>query len=257
MWEPVSSTGSISTRIEKQVVALVTTEQLRPGDQLPPERELAGLLGVSRPSVREAVKSLQAQGLLHVRHGQGVFVAAPLAERNLRSSLREQEITLAELYAMREVLEVPATGWTAAAADEDFLAAAATALEELNAAASRDLVDYAELGELDARFHMLIVASAGNRFLQQTLGVLQEIIASGMRTTLGIPGRIERSREDHERIMAALRAGDAAAARRAARAHIRGAHKAAMQRLADERARSESARIDGARIDSADANGLR
>lgn len=246
MWEPVSSIGSISSRIEKQVAVLVTTEQLRPGDRLPPERELAVLLGVSRPSVREAVKSLQAQGLLQVRHGQGVFVAAPLAEQNLRSSLREQEMTLGELFAMREVLEVPATGWTAARAGEDFLVAATEALEELNVAAVCEPVDFVKLGELDARFHMLIVANSGNRFLRQTLGVLQEIIASGMRTTLGIPGRIERSRGDHERIMAALRAGDAAAARRAARAHILAAHKAAMTRLADEKARADDAAKDGA-----------
>lgn len=241
MWEPVSTAGSISMRIEQQVAQLLTTERLRPGDRLPSERELATLLGVSRPSVREAMKSLQAQGLLHVRHGQGVFVAAPLAERSLRSSLREQEMTLTELFAMREVLEVPATGWTAASRGENFLQTAQDALDELNAAASRQPVDFTRLGEFDAHFHMLIVAAAGNRFLRQTLGVLQEIIASGMQTTLDIPGRIERSRADHGRIMTALRAGDPAAARKAARAHIRAAHKAAMQRLADEQTRADGA----------------
>jgi len=240
MWKSVSSPESISARIEEQVTALVNTKQLRPGDRLPPERELATLLGVSRPSLREAVRSLQAQGLLSVRHGQGVFVAAPMVERTLRSSLQEQEMTLTELFAMREVLEVPATGWTAENRDEELLTTAEQVLEELNKAAAGDPVDFAELGRLDARFHMTIVEAAGNRFLHQTLGVLQDIIASGMQTTLDIPGRIERSRADHERILAAVRDGDPGAARKAARAHIRAAHKAAMKRVADEKARVDA-----------------
>ena len=74
--------------------------------------------------------------------------------------------------------------------------------------------------------------AAGNRFLTRTLGVLQEILARGMETTLRIPGRLPRSRTEHERILDALVAGDPVAARRAASAHIQGARKAALARLA-------------------------
>ncbi len=234
MWESVAPRGSISARIEKQITELIAGDELRPGDRLPAERELAGLLGVSRPSVREAVKSLEAQGRLHVRHGQGVFVAAPRSEQDLRAAVAANEMDVGELFAMREVLEVPAAGWAAANAGASDIAAIAAALKELNRAIRANAPDFELLQTLDATFHMQIVEAAGNRFLRQTLGVLQDMLAAGMETTLRVPGRLERSRDDHERILAALRAGDAPAARQAARRHIRAAHAAALKRFEQE-----------------------
>jgi GntR family transcriptional regulator, transcriptional repressor for pyruvate dehydrogenase complex len=235
MWQPIGQPGSISDRIEQQILDLIQAEQLKPQDRLPSERELAALLGVSRPSVREAVKSLEAQGRVHVRHGQGVFVAAPRSEQDLRAALARHEVTLSELFAMREVLEVPAAGWAATARDRTRLAAAAAALSELNKASRVNPPDFASLEKLDAAFHMRIVEAAGNRFLRQTLGVLQDMIAAGMETTLLVRGRMEKSREEHDRILAALRAGDATGARAAARRHIRNAHAAARERIESER----------------------
>lgn len=235
MWESLAQTGNLSDRIEGQIAELLRAEQLKPGDRLPAERELAALLGVSRPSVREAVRSLEAQGLLHVRHGQGVFVAAPRSQQDLAAALAQQEVTLAELFAMREVLEVPAAGWAAGAGDTVRTAAAAQALGELDAAIRAEAPDFAVLQTLDAAFHMRLVEAAGNRFLRQTLGVLQQMLAAGMETTLLVPGRLENSRGEHEQILTAVRAGDAAGARAAARRHIRGAHAAARRRLESER----------------------
>lgn len=241
MWERIGQTGSISDRIQQQIIDLVNAEQLKASDRLPSERELAALLGVSRPSVREAVKSLEAQGRVHVRHGQGVFVAAPRPEQELRAGLARYELTLAELFAMREVLEVPAAGWAAAAGDKTRVAKAAAALSELNNAIAAKPRDFALLEKLDAAFHMRIVDAAGNRFLRQTLGVLQEMFAAGMETTLVVPGRLERSRGEHGRILAALEAGDAATARAAARRHIRSAHAVARSRIENERGEGDDA----------------
>jgi GntR family transcriptional repressor for pyruvate dehydrogenase complex len=100
--------------------------------------------------------------------------------------------------------------------------------------------DFARLQPLDAAFHMRLVEAAGNRFLRQTLGVLQEMLAAGMETTLVVPGRLEKSRGEHDRILAAVRAGDAAGARAAARKHIRGAYKVALRRLEAERLMAEA-----------------
>lgn len=235
MWQSIAPVGTVSNRIAQQIVDLIGAETLKPGDRLPPERDLAALLGVSRPSVREAVKTLEAQGRLWVRHGQGVFVASPRPQQDLRAALAQQEVTLGELFAMREVLEVPAAGWAARAADEARLAAAAAALEDLNSSSRTDNPDFELLRDLDAAFHMRVVEAAGNRFLRQTLGVLQEMLAVGMETTLLVPGRLEASRREHEGLLAAVRLGDAAAARAAARRHIRAAHSAARRYLDTER----------------------
>lgn len=234
MWERIGEPGQISDRIERQILALLEAEELRPGDRLPSERELAALMGVSRPSVREAVKSLEAHGRLRVRHGQGVFVADAASARDLRATLAQQEITLGELFAMREVLEVPAAGWAAQAGDRALLAAAGDALTELNEVVDRRPDDFDALEKLDSAFHMRIVEAAGNRFLNQTLGVLQDMMMAGMETTLRIPGRVGRSRAQHERIMAALLAGDANGSRAATRQHIRDAHAAAVRRIEAE-----------------------
>jgi GntR family transcriptional repressor for pyruvate dehydrogenase complex len=129
---------------------------------------------------------------------------------------------------MREVLELPAAEWAARTGDAGKLAAVEEAYETLRAASLASELDWPQLQRLDALFHMRIVEAAGNRFLIRTLGVLQEILARGMDTTLHAPGRLEKSRRDHERILSALRAGDPAAARRAAKAHIQGARTAAL-----------------------------
>ena len=99
----------------EQIERFVAGNGLAPGDRLPGERELCELLGVSRASVREALRSLETRGLVRVRHGKGVFVAAPdEGERALQRFSRLREVGLEELFAMREVLEVPAAGWAAA-----------------------------------------------------------------------------------------------------------------------------------------------
>jgi GntR family transcriptional repressor for pyruvate dehydrogenase complex len=242
VWQSVAPVGTVSDRIAQQILNLIGTEEIRPGDRLPSERELAALLGVSRPSVREAVKALEAQGRLHVRHGQGVFVASPQSQKDLRAALAQHEMTLSELFAMREVLEVPAAGWAAAAGHDARIAAASSALEDLNRASDAGSRDFTLLQTLDAAFHMRIVEAADNRFLRQTLGVLQEMLATSMETTLLVPGRLAKSRSEHERILDSLKRGDSAGARSAARRHIRGAHSAARLRLQNERREADQAR---------------
>jgi GntR family transcriptional repressor for pyruvate dehydrogenase complex len=220
-WQPVGGAGLLSERIVHQIESLVAADQLKPGDRLPAERELALLLGVSRPSLREAIRSLAVQGRVSVRHGQGVFIEDPTTKR-LRSSLGTGG-DVEELFAMREVLEVPGAGWAAERATPEQLDSIRMAYYELSAATTRDPVDWDELQRLDARFHESIVRAGGNRFMLRTIGVLNEIIQAGMETTLRAPGRLEASARDHAAILAALEAGDAPAARAAARKHIRGA----------------------------------
>ncbi|MFD1716706.1 FadR/GntR family transcriptional regulator [Georgenia deserti] len=214
---------NVSSRIVTQVRELVRTNQLSPGDRLPSERELAALLGVSRPSLREALKLLQAQGVLEIRHGHGVFVSEPRAAASLRAALIREDIGVDELFAMREVLELPAAAWAAERQNTEALAALEEAHAELDAYSYTEDLDYERLRELDAAFHLSIVAASGNRFLRQTTIILHEILAAGMQTTLRVPGRVEKSREDHRRILEAILAGDVAGAREAAQAHVRAA----------------------------------
>ena len=225
--------GTLNSRIRQEILRVIAASQLSPGDRLPSERELAATLQVSRPSVREAVRALQAEGVLVVRHGQGVFVAGPDARKELRAALAELDHTLNELFAMREVLEVPAARWAAEHQDAAALAAVQAAYDELEAALDKEPVDFDQLQRLDSAYHQQIVRASGNRLLQQTQAVLHELMRTGMRTTLEVEGRLEQSRTEHLRILTALIEGDAASAAAAAQAHVREAHGAANRRLSE------------------------
>jgi GntR family transcriptional regulator, transcriptional repressor for pyruvate dehydrogenase complex len=253
LWTPLRQ-GTVSDLIARRILEVISSEQLRPGERLPPERELAAMLGTSRPSLREALQALKARGWVDIRHGSGVFVADPATTRSLRDALLAEEVSLRELFDMREVLELPAAAWAAKHADPGKLAAVQRADEALMAEAGAaagtsadggsadgagiadggETVDWARLRELDSAFHLRIVEAADNRFLARTQGVLQEILATGMDTTLRLPGRLSKSRGEHARILAAVMSGNPAAARRAALTHINSARKAALSRLHEQ-----------------------
>ena len=98
-----------AARIATQLIELIELQKLLPGDKLPPERQLADLLEVSRPSLREALHILQAQGLVQIKHGQGTYVQEPVVAQELRASVMTKTHGLNELFDAREVLEVPAS----------------------------------------------------------------------------------------------------------------------------------------------------
>ena len=237
-WQPLGQ-GTLGDRIKSEIMRVIRDQRLGPGDRLPSERDLAASLRVSRPSVREAVRSLQAEGRLVVRHGQGVFVAEPAMQRNLRESIAQLDHSLSELFAMREVLEVPAARWAAQRQDAEGVQAVQAAFADLDDALRVEPRDFEQLQLLDANFHLRIVQAAGNRLLVQSQGVLNELLLTGMQTTLAIEGRVDQSREEHLRILNALLDGDAASAARAAQAHVRNTRRAANRRIAEANARLE------------------
>ena len=219
-------TSSINVRIRGQILAFLDESRLEPGARLPAERDLAVRLGVSRPSVREAIKTLEAEGRLEVRHGNGVFVVSS-AEDALRHSLQRSQIEIAEVYAMREVLEVPAARWAAHRCEPSEIKRVNAAHNKLLEASERGVVDFDEVQLLDAAFHQSIVQAAGNQFLAQTQGVLAEILLRGMTTTLTVQGKLEASRVEHRAILDAIVDGDGRRAGAAARAHVRAAGRVA------------------------------
>lgn len=222
---------TLSARIRLEILRGLERSNLGPGDRLPAERELAASLGVSRASLREAILVLQAEGRLIVRHGQGVFVAEPSTQRDLRASVTSFGHSMGELFTMREILEVPAARMATEARNVGALGRVSDALSRLEKAIERDPVDYALLQEFDAQFHLTIAEASGNRFMAQTQRVLNDAFAAGMRTTLEVPGRIAKSRLEHRKILDALLGNDPKTAARAARTHVNNARRAAHQRI--------------------------
>lgn len=220
--------ASRASRIALQVLEMIKTQKLAPGTALPPERALADLLDVSRPSLREALHILQAQGLVSIKHGQGTFVSEPVLAQELRAATIAKTHDLNELFDAREVLEVPASRWAADRANKEDIRTLRATLNQMQQITSQPNIDYDQLQILDAKFHLTIVGIAGNRFINQTLGVLQDVMRMSMETTLRLPGRIEISRDEHEAILKAIEDRDGELAATLSKAHITGARHTAL-----------------------------
>lgn len=217
-----------AARIATQLIELIELQKLVPGDKLLPERQLADLLAVSRPSLREALHILQAQGLVQIKHGQGTFVQEPVVAQELRASVMTKTHGLNELFDAREVLEVPASKWAAEKAQKEDIRLLQATLNQIDTITAIEPIDYHQLQVLDAKFHLTIVGIAGNRFINQTLNVLQDVMRMSMETTLRLPGRSEISRREHYEILAAIENGDGELASKLTLQHITGARKTAL-----------------------------
>ncbi len=219
----------VPPRLQSQARLLldyIERENLLPGDRLAPERELAKKLGISRPSLREAIQVLQTQGRLVVKHGIGVFLIEDQEAERLRDSLRAAHHSVEELFQMREILEAPAVEWAAERRSEEQLEAIKRAAQSLQEAVSQDPIDFDKVRLLDMNFHLTIVKSAQNQFLNQTLGTLQEIMYRSMDNTLKLPGRIDASEHEHGVILEAIERRDPITARLTIIQHIHNARDA-------------------------------
>lgn len=204
--------------------------RVRPGDRLPAERELAAQLGVSRGAVREAMRALQAQGVItsHVGHTGGNRIAEGQGSsfgRTLRLHLALQSVSHDELTETRVLLERDATAAAAHAASPEELAG----LEEL-CRAMEQTTDLAAFNDLDTRFHVGIAQAARNRLVRDlTIAVRQAVASHILEAERQLAERWTPLRErlvtEHGQLLDALRAGDAERASALAEAHVRGAHR--------------------------------
>jgi GntR family transcriptional repressor for pyruvate dehydrogenase complex len=217
-----------AARIATQLMDLIELQKLNPGDKLPPERQLADLLEVSRPSLREALHILPAQGLVQLKHGQGTYVQEPIVALELRASMMSKTHGLNELFDAREVLEVPASKWAAEKATKEDIRLLRATLNQIDTVTATEPIDFVQLQSLDAKFHLTIVGIAGNRFINQTLNVLQDVMKMSMETTLRLPGRSDISRNEHNEILIAIENGNGELASKLTLQHITGARATAL-----------------------------
>src|ERR1051326_1384703 len=199
----------------------VASGEWGPGTRLPREADLAKQLGVSRNSLREAVRALSLTRVLEVRQGDGTYVSSlepgELLEPTLSATHLLQGRTVLELFEVRRLLEPEAAAMAAARADAAVLGALRRELERMHVAGDRA----EELVEADAAFHDVIAAAPGNGVLQ---ALLRSLSTRTVRARLwhGIADRnaLDLAREEHERIYEAIAVGDAALARAATLVHI-------------------------------------
>jgi len=213
--------------VAEQIRRVILLRLVAPGGRLPYEQQLAAALGVSRATVTQALRALEQEGLVDVRRGRGggVFTRAvsvdgadPGVVREL-SDARDNVLAAVEARTVVEpaVAELAARGITAAGLDR---------LDALNAAMRAARGDDHGFMGADTAFHMAVAEAAGNPLLQDVVERIRLTIARALEVLPDSPAWHERSVAQHSELIAALRAGDGPAARRAAARHLEDTERA-------------------------------
>jgi DNA-binding FadR family transcriptional regulator len=217
-----TDTRRLYQQVADQIRAIIRSDRLSPGARLPSERDLAVRLGVSRPSLREALIALEIDGLVEIRMGSGVYVIAqPDAPGHGTSALGESP---SELVQARAMLESAAITLAAAQITPEGLARVRECLDAMREGAlrGRSLVDN------DRRFHIAIAEATGNSVLARLVGELFDSRHSPLLSRMS--ARTENSRAwkaafvEHEAIYHALEARDPARASAAMLHHLHASH---------------------------------
>jgi len=219
----------VYSEVARQLQARIVNK-LKPGDMLPPERELMKRFRVSRSSIRDAIRSLAAVGLLEPRQGVGTIVrelSSDAVVSPVASVLLQKRKVIHELLDVRMIIEPP-LAWRAA------LHATAKQIAELQAILSRQ-AEKARRGELateeDSAFHYTIALAADNGVMLKLVHVLMDLLRETRERSMQVGGRQQKSLAGHRRILAALKQGDAAAAEAAMRRHLSEIEKIVLRKL--------------------------
>ena len=227
MWtRPASLAGkglgdrtTLPRTVADHIGAMILQGDLKPGDQLPSQRDLAGRFGVSRPSLREAISVLETMGLVTIRVGSGIYVAsaearAPLWRFSDRASPRD-------VYEARVGLEGYAARLAAVRVDD----AAVVWLEDAVAAMADALAaeDIPGMAAADARFHDLIFEIGANPVLAGMYRPMRDMMVESQRLPMTLKTRLGDTLDEHRRLFARLAARDPEGAEAAMQDHIRAA----------------------------------
>lgn len=217
-------------QVAEQIRRLITDGTLKPGDLLPPERELAQRLGVGRSSIRDAVRTLEVMGILEPRQGHGTVVRDLSAESliiPLAAVLTRKRELVSELLDVRRMIEPGLAARAAKNATREEVAQMAEILQRHGEKLRRGLPTIQE----DTDFHYAIALAARNTVVLKVLDVLMDLLVEHRSRSLQVPGRPERSYKGHQQILRAIQRRDPKAAEKAVCKHLEEIERIVMQKL--------------------------
>jgi GntR family transcriptional repressor for pyruvate dehydrogenase complex len=214
-------TSRLYEQIVEQIEGSILKGALKPGNQLPAERELAQQFGVSRTAVREAVKALREKGLVEAYPGRGTFITSG-TPTSIRQTLDrmvrvDQQEGTAHLVEVREILEPEIAALAASRADEEAIAEMRDAIAVMDAA-KRDPEAFIEA---DLDFHLALAEAAANPLILSLIDSIVAILRDQRMLIFKVEGGPERGQYHHKRILEAIEHRDPQGARDAMRAHLR------------------------------------
>jgi DNA-binding FadR family transcriptional regulator len=235
-------TEKVYIRVVKQIEELIENGKLKPGDRLPPEKILAKKLGVSRPSVREAIVALEILGLVETRGGRGNFVKNVVSASVLDQGFRnlEEEESPFELLQARKIIEGEIAGYAARMAEKEDLGRIRQYLDNMRNIAQKpsNPEKFDQHVKLDLEFHLSIARATHNAVLLRMVTQLFESLKEDLWTSFkkrswSIPGILQRYLKEHEQILSAIEAKQSYQARKSMHKHLTGVQKDLFGKLRD------------------------
>lgn len=215
----VVARSTLPEEIANRLLTKIKERELRPGDKLPAERDLARMMEVSRPVVREALRALALMKVVDIRPGDGTYITS-LEPKQLISHLdvvlSTDGVALVQLFEARRVIEAGNVRFAAVRASADELADVNRLVTDM--AAAIDEPD--RFRDLDIAFHLAVCAAAHNFLLLQFMTIVSTLGRVSRERTGGRRAVRDAALRDHRRLLAGLRAGDADAAERAMLDHL-------------------------------------
>jgi DNA-binding FadR family transcriptional regulator len=211
------STEKLSEQISRQLLEKIIAGRYKPGDLLPPERDLATVFGVSRVVVREGLNSLVSKGILSVRQGRGTTVNSIEDWNTLDPEvlmLLHGDQVFDKLIQFRRILEPELAALAALNITEDEL----KDLQAFSDLPDTDTVE--DHVERDTAFHLIIARATHNPVLIIVLSSVSELLRESRRRTFAVPNELAKARDWHHIIFNAIASRDPAAARQAMLGHL-------------------------------------
>ena len=210
--------NKVYEEVAKQIERLIL-QKLHPGDKLPAERELAEMFGVSRSSIRDAMRSLELVGLVEPRQGAGTVVreiSTDLLITPISNVIAHKRQLVDELLDFRKMLEPPLAARAASHASIQQIHEMEEILRRQGEKLSRGDLPIEE----DSEFHYAIAMASGNSVVLKVLDVVMDLLRESRARSLQRAGRPQKSVAGHRRILTAIKRHDAAAAETAMRQHL-------------------------------------
>jgi GntR family transcriptional regulator, transcriptional repressor for pyruvate dehydrogenase complex len=223
LFTPVKS-QRLYEQIVDQIIDLIQQQEFSPGSQLPPERDLAQQLQVSRASLREALTALQMMGLVETRSGQGTFVSDGAASAFLRfdpSWLYEGEESPFAILQARKVVEPPIAAFATRHCSEDDL----DRVRGIQGLVDAEKLDRQVFSEGDRKFHLTIAEISGNPVLATMMSIVYELMGQKLwlslrDATLSSMERVQEYADQHWAIYKAIESRDPDGAYNAMKVHL-------------------------------------
>ena len=235
VFDPVNGNMSLRDRVVQDILQKIEKGDLKPGDRLPPERDMAIQFNVSRTTVRDALRTLAALGVVSIEQGRGIFVRVGegiALGQALWTPMVMEEQSITNLFEVRKSLETAAAGWAAQRAtdvERSELMRIVTSIQQEMTESGESVMDMMVVA--DQEFHGTILRSSHNPVASRIMFNLLDVLEDARRHSLSISGRAWKSVLEHEIIAKAILRGNVKEAETAMFEHLKGVEEEILKNL--------------------------